>query len=162
MNTKKILNIAAFAFVVAGVLFKANHWNGAGISITLSGVIMLLTLFLYGLKDNKEAGLSNGLNYFLTGTFAFYIVGIIFKLQHWPGAGAFVIVAYGLAFIFPIFLILRKETFKVSGQFIITFFTYFILLISLFPNNPVHQYFKGGAIMNSEAPLHSSYSTVQP
>ena len=82
MDAKKILNIVAFALAVIGVLFKANHLPGAGISIMLSGVTMLLTLFMFGAKDNKEAGLSDGLNYFLVGTLALFIVGIVFKVQH--------------------------------------------------------------------------------
>jgi hypothetical protein len=47
----------------------------------------------------------------------------------------------------PLILIFQKDNFRVSRQFIITFFTYFILLITLFPNNPIHKYFKGGDII---------------
>ena len=105
---------------------------------------MLLTLFMFAIKDNKEAGMSDGLNYFFVGTLALYIVGVIFKLFQWPGAGIFVYTAYPLAFIFPIILIMQKNDFKVSRQFIITFFTYFILLISYFRYNHVTNYFNGG------------------
>ena len=150
---KTVINIAAFALVVTGVLFKANHLMGANISIVLSVAAMLSALFMFGIKDNKEAGLSDGMNYFLCGTLALFIVGILFKIMHWPGAGIFVYVCYGVAFILPLILILQKNEFKVSKQFVITFFTYFILLITLFPNNPLTKYFKGGNIMNSEGYL---------
>ncbi len=159
MKTKTILNLTAFALVVTGVLFKANHFFGANIMITLSVAIMLFNLLRFGLKDNTEAGLNKPLNYFLIVTVAFYIVGILFKLMHWPGAGIFVYTAYPLAFVFPLILIVQKNEFKVSRQFIITFFTYFILLISLFPNNPVTTYFKGGVIMNSPAMTNDSTMT---
>lgn len=161
MKTEKILNILAFMLVVIGVLFKANHWMGANISIVLAGATMLFTLFIYGVKDNREAGLSNGLNSFLIGTLALFIVGIIFKILHWTGAGIFVYIGYGLGFVFPLILIIQKANFKVSKQFTITFFTYFILLISLFPNNPVTKYFKGGAIMNSNTYQNNLNSAEQ-
>ena len=140
MNTKKILNIAAFALAVIGVLLKANHLMGGTIAMMLSGITMLASLFMFAVKDNTEAGLSDGLNYFFVGTLALYIVGIIFKLNHWPGAGIFVMVAYPLAFLFPIILMLQKSDFKVSKQYIITFFIFFMLLITRFPNNPISQY----------------------
>ncbi len=143
MDTKKILNITALALALIGVIFKANHFPGANICICLSGATMLVSLIMFGIKDNKEAGLADWLNYFLTGTLALYIVGIVFKFQHWPGAGLFVLTCYPLAFIFPLILIFQGGDFKVSKQFIISFFIYFILLISLFPNNPVQRFFGG-------------------
>jgi heme/copper-type cytochrome/quinol oxidase subunit 4 len=161
MNAKKILNIVAFALAVTGVLCKANHWPGASIALILSAVTMLLSLFMFGVKDNKEAGLSNGLNYFLVGTLALFIVGIIFKIQHWPSAGIFVVIGYALAFLLPIIIIAQKSDFKVSRQFTVTFLTYFIILISLFPNNPVEKYFKGGDI-KVEKPESIAYVVVEP
>ena len=161
MNMKKILNIAAFVLAVAGVLSKANHWPGANIALILSGATMLVTLFLFGVKDNKEAGLSNGLNYFLVGTLALFIVGIIFKIQHWPSAGIFVVMGYALAFLLPIIIIVQKRDFKVSRQFTVTFLTYFIILISLFPNNPAEKYFKGGEL-KAEKEVSIAYIVVEP
>ncbi len=144
METRKILNCIAFALAVIGIIFKANYFPGANISIVLSGLIMLVTLIMFTIKDNKQAGLSNRMNYFLVGTMAFFIVGLIFKFQHWPSAGMFVIVGYILGFILPIVLIMQKNDFKVPGQFLVTFFTYFILLIARFPNNPISKYLGNG------------------
>ena len=141
MNTKTILNITAFALVVIGILLKALYIAGGPIAIILSGVIMLLTLFLFAAKDNKEAGLTDGMNYFLIGTLAFLIIGVIFKIQHWPGAGLFINPAYALIFILPVILFLQKGDFKISKQFFITFSIYFILVVSVFiRQNPISNY----------------------
>lgn len=141
MNTKKILNISAFVLAFAGVFFKTYHWAGANVIIILSGITMLVTLFMFGIKDNKEAGTSDGLNYFMVGTLALWIVGEIFKIHHWEGAKIFLYSGYALALVLPIALIAPKNDFKVSRQFIITFFTFFILFLGLIRNNPIAQYF---------------------
>ena len=121
---------------------------------------MLLALFTGSLKNKEEAESNKGLNYFLAGLLAFFIIGIEFKLMHWPGAGVFVVIAYILSFSLPIILMAQKSDFKVPRQFMITFFTYFILLIALFPKNPLTQFFKGGAIMNSESPAPENQSPL--
>lgn len=144
MKTKKSINIAALALIVFGVIFKANHWPGANVAITLGVVTMLLSLIMFGFKENKEAGVKNGLNYILIGTLILFLVGLLFKIQHWPTAGVFVVCSYFMGFLLPLIMIIQKNDFKLSRQFSITFFTYFILLITMFPKNPINQYFQGG------------------
>jgi hypothetical protein len=101
-------------------------------------------LWNYGLPANREAGISNKLNYFLVGTMSVFLVGLVFKFLHWPGAGIFVVVAYGLAFSIPLVMMAVKNDFRISRQFATTFFTYFILLIGLFPNNPISKFLGNG------------------
>ncbi len=151
METKKVLNIAAFALAVISLFLKANHFMGANIALVLSAVLMLVSLFMFALNDNKESGLTPGLNYFLIGTMALFIIGVIFKFMHWPGSGIFVVMGYTLAFILPLILIAQKNDFKISRQFIIIFFTYFILVIGLFPNNPIHKFLGSAADYISSA-----------
>jgi hypothetical protein len=83
--------------------------------------------------------LSSTLNYFLVATLTLYIIGAIFKLYYWAGADILVYTGYAAAFILPTILIMQKNAFSVSQQYVITFFTYFILLIAQFPNNPIAQ-----------------------
>lgn len=80
METKKNLHVAAFVLVVISLSFKCLHWPGANIAIVLSGIIMILTLFMFAIKDNKEAGISDGLNYFFVGTLSLNIVALIFNI----------------------------------------------------------------------------------
>lgn len=141
MDTKKILNISALVLTVAGVLFKIEHWPGANILIILSGLTMLLTLFMFGIKDNNEAGINNTLNYVMIGTLAIWIVGGLFKILHWEGATIFLYAGYALALVIPIALIFANNNTKISRQFIITFFTFFLLFIGLIRNNPIAENF---------------------
>ncbi len=140
MNTKTILNIAAFSLAVAGIALRAAYMPGGHIALLLSGASMLLTLFLFGVQDNRAAGMSTGINYFLTGTMAFWITGTIFKLHHWPGAGLFVLPGCLLAVILPLILCLRQADFKISRQFFLVFCILFMLIVSVFiRNNPAVQ-----------------------
>ncbi len=126
--------MAAWLLIFIGILFKAYHWPGANVSILLSAILMIVSLFAFAIKDNRLAGASDGLNYFMVGMLTMFIVVTIFRMQRWPGADHLVMVAFPLAFVFPLFLIFQKGEFKISRQFAITFFTYFILFISLFRN----------------------------
>ncbi len=140
MNTKTILNIAAFALMAMGIALKASYIAGGTIAIILSSATMLYTIFMFAIKDNKDAGLTDGLNYVLIGTMALWIIGSIFKIQHWPGAGIFGFVGIFLGIILPIILILQNTEFKISKQFLITFCILFMLITSVFiRNNPVVQ-----------------------
>ena len=140
MNTKTILNIASFALMAVGIALKASYMAGGPIAIILSCAIMLYSLFMFTVKDNKEAGLTDGLNYFLIGTLTLWIIGSIFKIQHWPGAGIFVYIGISLGIILPIILIIQKAEFKISKQFLIIFCIFFMLITCVFiRNNPVVQ-----------------------
>jgi hypothetical protein len=145
MNAKVILNATAFVLAVTGILLTATYMAGGRIAIILSAATMMVTLFMFALKDNREAGVGNGLNYFLTGSLVFLITGLIFKIQHWPGAGMFVQVSYPLVFILPVALLLQKGDFRISKQFVTTFFIFFILVVSIFiRENPIAQHIGKG------------------
>lgn len=137
MNTKSILNIVAFVLVIIGVLLKTNSKVGANIAIILAGATLLLGLFMFAFKDNKETGMTNGLNYLLVGTLAFLIVGAEFKGQHWTGWPLILGIAYILAFIVPIIFFSQKNDFKISKQFFISLYLFFILVLGLLPHNPI-------------------------
>ncbi len=144
MKTKSIVNILAFAFLVSGLLLKANHLAGANIAIILSSAIMLSSLFLFALKDNKESGMTDTLNYLLIGSVSFWIISTLFKFMHWPGSQIIAIIGYTLAFLLPIIFIFQKQDFKISKQFFITFLTFFILIIGLIPHNPISRFLGDG------------------
>jgi sugar phosphate permease len=144
MKTQKVLNITAFALVVIGLLFKSLHWPGANIAILLSGVTMLLTLFMFAMKDNTEAGIKDSLNIFMVGTLSLWIIGAIFKILHWQGAQLLVIIAYILNVLFPLVLLLQKNEFKISRQFLITLLIFMLLVLGSIPNNPISRLFAEG------------------
>lgn len=94
---KKIMlgsGTASVAFLIAGTVFKFLHLPGAAIFLTL-GVVLLSFLFLpllFVLKVKEKAATADKI-VLLVGMFCSILVtlGILFKMQHWPGANAMVI-----------------------------------------------------------------------
>ena len=93
---KKILNLLAFGLTIAGICLKVNDLRGADILLVLSAATLLTSLIVFTIKDNKDAGLSNWLNYLLIGIVALFIVGATMKFQHWPGGALVSLVAFAL------------------------------------------------------------------
>ncbi len=90
-NMKKSMFISGAIgtfMLISGVLFKINHWPGAGIMLVLATFIIvalfLPTFFIVGYRENEEKR-----NLFLTIigylTVSFLILGPVFKIMHWPG-----------------------------------------------------------------------------
>jgi hypothetical protein len=108
MTMKKlqyIYGILTVILVLAGVIFKVNHWPGASILLML-GIGSLLFIFLpSALFDNyKHEGNSKNLSLYIVGYLTAFVVlgGALFKILHWPGAGIFLMIA--LPFPFVVFL----------------------------------------------------------
>lgn len=89
-SKRLFLFIAAFLtgiFFLLGILFKVQHWPGAGIIITLSylsGILLFVPALFYGifrdpLKRNKRRVLIMAIV-----ALAFYMAGALFGIQHWP------------------------------------------------------------------------------
>jgi len=89
------LGVISSVMFVIGVLFKFQHWPGAGVALTLSLLIFaliyspLLMIDRNSFAKNSAQKLVN-----LAGMIGMTIIGIsvLFKLQHWPGAGIGVII----------------------------------------------------------------------
>jgi hypothetical protein len=94
-NAKRIfLYISAFVAgmsFIMGVVFKVQHWPYAAVILSLSGVAAILGLIpaflVIRMRDPER---KNKRIAYLTGTagLVFYISGILFKIQHWPGGSA--------------------------------------------------------------------------
>jgi hypothetical protein len=83
-----LFGLLSFLPLMAGILFKVQHWPGAGVLLTIgfaSIVFLFLPTFLYvKIKDSER----KDLNPILTvGVVAgmIHILGLLFKLMHWPG-----------------------------------------------------------------------------
>jgi len=95
-NTMKISGIAGTVLFGFAVLFKLQHWAGAGIMMTLGAFILAFVFMPSSLgvlwKETRSTGkLFLFISAFLAGMF--FIIGILFKVQHWPGAGTILILA---------------------------------------------------------------------
>lgn len=89
------LGVISSVIFVLGVLFKWQHWPGAGIALTVSILIFAFGYSPFLLIDrNKLAQNSNQKMINLAGLIAMILISVsfLFKVQHWPGAGIGVIV----------------------------------------------------------------------
>lgn len=126
---RKILNILALGLVIAGVMLNKCDLMGGSIVLILATVTLLLSLGLFAIKDNKEAGLSNWLNYLLVGIISLLIIGTTMKSQHCGGFHFLIMAGFALLPIALIALIFQKDEVKISKQFFITSIVFFIFLL---------------------------------
>jgi hypothetical protein len=95
-NTMKISGIAGTVLLGFAALFKIMHWPGAGIMMALGGlslafIFMPSTLVVLW----KESHSNRRLFLYISAFFAamLFIMGTVFKIQHWPGAGRIMLLA---------------------------------------------------------------------
>jgi hypothetical protein len=105
-NTMKISGVIGTVMFGFAALFKIQHWPGAGQMMTL-GAIILSFVFLPSALNVlwKETHNSKRLFLFISAFFAgiLLIIGTLFKIQHWPMAGAILTLAAfsGILFFIP-------------------------------------------------------------
>ncbi|MBN2519157.1 MAG: hypothetical protein JXB17_01525 [Bacteroidales bacterium] len=138
-KTMKISGIISIALLMFGSLFKIQHWPGAGIMLTL-GFFILCILFLPSAnymmhRENRDRSLILLFISVLLGSLGFFS-GILFKIQHWPGAGLLLTIGIGLLCILFLPLLLRyllrkAETGREKGIYIIAVFSGIIYLSGL-------------------------------
>jgi hypothetical protein len=109
-NTMKISGIAGTVLLGFGALFKIQHWPLAGTMTTLGAVILALVFMPSALgvlwkETHSRKKLFLFISAFLAGMF--FILGTLFKIQHWPGAGIIITLAalFGILFFVPALLV---------------------------------------------------------
>jgi hypothetical protein len=109
-----ILGVVSATLFFIGIIFRIQHWAGAGVAIILSGALFVFgyTLMLY-LDRNKVAQNSDQKFVNLATSLAMIIIMIsfVFKFEHWPGSGFAIYVAHGclIAMIPILFIHASKE-----------------------------------------------------
>src|SRR4030043_2345947 len=109
-NTMKISGIAGTVLLGFGALFKIQHWPLAGTMTTLGAVTLALVFMPSALgvlwkETHNRKRLLLFISAFLAG--GFFILGTLFKIQHWPGAGLIITLAvlFGILFFVPALLV---------------------------------------------------------
>lgn len=95
-NTMKISGIAGTVLLGFAALFKIMHWPGAGIILTLGGLLLAFVFMPSALVVLwKETHNTKKLFLYISAFLAvmFFIAGVVFKVQHWPGAGIIMILS---------------------------------------------------------------------
>lgn len=113
-NTMKISGIAGIVLLGFGALFKIQHWPLAGTMTTLGAVTLALGFVPSALGVLwKETHSRKKLFLFISGLLAgmLFIFGTLFKIQHWPGAGAILAMAalFGILFFVPALLVNKLQ-----------------------------------------------------
>lgn len=102
-NTMKISGIAGTILLGFAALFKIQHWAGAGIMLTLGALSLAFVFLPSSLRVLwKETHNKNRLFLFISGFILgfFFILGTLFKIQHWSGAGILLLLAFTGALMF--------------------------------------------------------------
>lgn len=99
--------------IFTGIIFKINHFPGAGILLTL-GLVTLSVFFIpaalinnYRNSENRSLPL-----YFVTWLTCFVVfTAMLFKVQHWPGAGIALTIAIPFPYVvfLPVFLAVTSK-----------------------------------------------------
>ncbi|MCF8457002.1 MAG: hypothetical protein K9H62_13820 [Bacteroidales bacterium] len=94
-NMMKIGGMAALILLGFGTVFKINHWPGAGIMLLGGFFLMCFVFFPTALYVMNRESKMKGKNIVFASVFIggiTFMLGTLFKVQHWPGAGLLLMV----------------------------------------------------------------------
>jgi hypothetical protein len=137
-----ISGIVSANLLMFGSLFKVQHWPGAGILIVAAILLFcfhFLPAALISSYKNQEEKKFKLLHFVTFIVFFTSMMGVLFKVMHWPGAGIFLLIGLPLPFVFflPVYLFqTRKEKNNTSSNFTaimfgLTFLALFSVLLAL-------------------------------
>jgi hypothetical protein len=124
-----IFGLITSLIIITGIIFKINHWPGAGWLLTF-GLTFLAVFFIPAALVNNyrsQHAERNLLLYIVTGvTCLVLFIAMLFKVQHWPGAGLALSIALPFPYVvfLPVFLVItsRNKNFNIYN-------TIFVLLL---------------------------------
>lgn len=133
---KKFIYISGIIFInllLAGVISKVNHWHGAGILLTFTIILMVFLFFPIALvtsyKQHKD---KFQLHLYIIAylTIALELFGMLFKIQHWPGADLFLFIGLPLPFVLflPFYVRYHNKTKANSDKNFLSFIFFMIYL----------------------------------
>ena len=138
-NRKKLfIFISAFlagACFVTGILFKIQHWPGAGSVLTLgtiSGLLLFIPSLLIDRINDKENKAKRPAYIIGAAGSVLFFMAMLFKIQHWPFATSFMVTGiFLLCFLaFPIFTRLTwKEESHINSMFIFMLIGFLIIIV---------------------------------
>jgi hypothetical protein len=93
--------IAAF-LLLATVIFKINYLPGGGIIMVISGAFLSIYFPVYIINKlaDSNGGKSLPMHYFLAFSVALINLAMVFKIQHWAGAGPMIIAGFATLSLF--------------------------------------------------------------
>ncbi len=91
MLIRNISHLIVGAIFIIGLLFKFMNWPGAGILLFTSLLAIAIALLEYAIHNRKSNSLTQNLIYPLLGVV--YVIAMLFKIMHWPGANIMLIIS---------------------------------------------------------------------
>lgn len=122
-STMKISGYVSSLLILAGAIFKFNHWPGASIMM-VTGVFFLTILFLPLLFILKFKSTAESNRSILLSTIAFVSAiaissGVLFRIMHWPGARMLTVIGCALLVLgyLPVYLlnVYKNTTNKINA-----------------------------------------------
>jgi len=115
-NINEKIGVSSSIIIIIGCLLKTFHLQGAGVTLLLGGLIFCLIFIptlIYSKLINKK--LVSAAGFFFA---SISIIGVVFKLMHWPGANflmrwSVTLILFG---IMPIYFI-RTYSDKINEQY---------------------------------------------
>lgn len=98
-NTMKIFGIVTLILLALGATCKIFHWPGASIMLTLGFFFMVAVFFPATIWVLRKEAKFEGKTFFAILTylaFSLFMVGVLFKVQHWPGSALLLVAGLGL------------------------------------------------------------------
>jgi hypothetical protein len=120
-NMKKLMMISGVAGTVLlgfAALFKIQHWPLAGVMLTLGAVLLAFVFLPSALVVTwKESHSSKRIFLYVSAFISgmFFILGVLFKIQHWPAAAIFLAIAV-LSGIFLLVPALLSKLLSMNGD----------------------------------------------
>jgi len=120
-TTMKITGNVSLAFIAIGTALKIFHYPAASITLLLGFVMLCFVFFPAAIymnytykKDQKNPMLNLSI---LIGGIAF-MIGVLFKLMHWPGAALLLFVGWSiiLGIFLPILLFVKLKEASTRGE----------------------------------------------
>jgi hypothetical protein len=120
-TTMKITGNVSLALLALGTLFKIFHWPGAGPMLVVGFALLCFFFFPAAVYTNNKEGGSKG-NPSLNGSILIggilLMMGILFKVMHWPWAGPLLVLGWFLIlFVFlPVLLYIKIKEATTAGE----------------------------------------------
>lgn len=165
-SAKNILLI--IGLILVGILFKIMHWPGAGVILSLTlmtlgcGYFFLAWKNFFTIKDNTYLRIVGSLAALFI---SFMSTGMVFKFQHWPGAGLFITISTLPSLIFTMLVLItlpgsgyikwKSQDKKMFSRSILIPWMFFLLVtatVLLIPKHVGQQIFYGGG--NNDIPFN--------
>jgi len=124
-----ILGVVTVLIIFTGIIFKVNHWPGAGYLLAIGIVTLVLAFLPLAIIDHykAEGNRQNLLLHIVTWLTCFVVfTGMLFKILHWPFAATILTIA--LIFPYVVFLPVFLVTTSKNKNFNI-YNTVFVLLL---------------------------------